>query len=93
MQAMLLDAQGQPLRLAEVPRPRAGPNQILLAVQACGVCRTDLHVMDGDLHEPRLPLILGHDEFRQLARAAVQRVRMLRPERVVTRNSGLTPSL
>ena len=61
MQAMLLDAQGQPLRLAEVPRPRAGPNQILLAVQACGVCRTDLHVMDGDLHEPRLPLILGHE--------------------------------
>lgn len=61
MQAMLLDAQGQPLRLAEVPRPRAGANQILLAVQACGVCRTDLHVMDGDLHEPRLPLILGHE--------------------------------
>lgn len=61
MKAMLLDAQGQPLRLAEVPRPRAGPNQILLAVQACGVCRTDLHVMDGDLHEPRLPLVLGHE--------------------------------
>ena len=61
MQAMLLDTPGQPLRLAEVPRPRAGANQILLAVQACGVCRTDLHVMDGDLHEPRLPLILGHE--------------------------------
>lgn len=61
MKAMLLDTQGQPLRLAEVPRPRAGANQILLAVQACGVCRTDLHVMDGDLHGPRLPLILGHE--------------------------------
>ncbi|HOG02769.1 MAG TPA: alcohol dehydrogenase catalytic domain-containing protein, partial [Accumulibacter sp.] len=61
MKAMLLDTQGQPLRLAEVPRPHAGANQILLAVQACGVCRTDLHVMDGDLHGPRLPLILGHE--------------------------------
>ncbi len=61
MQAMLLDAQGQPLRLAEVPRPKPEADQVLLEVRACGVCRTDLHVMDGDLQHPRLPLVLGHE--------------------------------
>jgi propanol-preferring alcohol dehydrogenase len=61
MKAMILDAQGQPLRLAEVPRPKPGADQVLLEVRACGVCRTDLHVMDGDLRQPRLPLVLGHE--------------------------------
>jgi propanol-preferring alcohol dehydrogenase len=61
MQAMLLDAQGAPLRLADIPRPRPGAGQILLEVRACGVCRTDLHVMDGDLQRPKLPLVLGHE--------------------------------
>ena len=61
MKAMLLDAQGQPLRLAEVPRPKPEADQVLLEVRACGVCRTDLHVMDGDLQHPRLPLVLGHE--------------------------------
>ena len=61
MKAMILDAQGQPLRLAEVPRPTPGADQVLLEVRACGVCRTDLHVMDGDLRQPRLPLVLGHE--------------------------------
>ena len=61
MKAMLLDVQGQPLRLAELPRPEPGPDQILIEVRACGVCRTDLHVLDGDLREPKLPLILGHE--------------------------------
>jgi propanol-preferring alcohol dehydrogenase len=61
MKAMILDAQGQPLRLAEVPRPKPGADQVLLEVRACGVCRTDLHVMDGDLRHPRLPLVLGHE--------------------------------
>ena len=61
MKAMILDAQGQRLRLAELPRPEPGPGEILLKVRACGVCRTDLHVMDGDLKEPKLPLILGHE--------------------------------
>ena len=61
MKAMLLDVQGQPLRLAELPRPEPGPDEILIAVRACGVCRTDLHVLDGDLRDPKLPLILGHE--------------------------------
>jgi propanol-preferring alcohol dehydrogenase len=61
MKAMLLDVQGRPLRLAELPRPTPAADQVLIEVRACGVCRTDLHVMDGDLRQPRLPLILGHE--------------------------------
>lgn len=61
MKAMLLDAPGRPLRLAEVPRPAPGPGEVLVRVAACGVCRTDLHVVDGDLTEPKLPIIPGHE--------------------------------
>src|SRR5438093_912719 len=57
---MLLDAPRTPLRPADVPVPRPGPGQLLLRVRACGVCRTDLHVMDGELKKPKLPLVLGH---------------------------------
>ena len=60
MRAMLLDGPRRPLRSADVPVPRPGPGQLLLRVRACGVCRTDLHVMDGELKRPKLPLILGH---------------------------------
>jgi propanol-preferring alcohol dehydrogenase len=60
MRAMLLEKQNQPLKLAEVPVPQPGPRQVLIRVHTCGVCRTDLHVLDGDLNEPKLPLILGH---------------------------------
>ena len=60
MRAMLLDAPRTPLRRADVPVPRPGPGQLLLRVGACGVCRTDLHVVDGELKKPKLPLILGH---------------------------------
>ena len=60
MRAALLDAPGRPLRLADVTEPRAGQGQVLLRVRACGVCRTDLHVIDGELTEPALPLIPGH---------------------------------
>ena len=61
MQAMLFDRPGQPLRLAELPVPQPGPEQILIKVAACGVCRTDLHIFDGELSQPKLPLILGHE--------------------------------
>ena len=62
MRAMVLDKQDQPLRLVELPKPSLlGPDEILVAVNACGVCRTDLHVKDGDLQQPKLPLILGHE--------------------------------
>jgi propanol-preferring alcohol dehydrogenase len=57
---MVLDRPGQPLRAAEVPDPGPGPGQVLLDVRACGVCRTDLHVVDGELPHPKLPLVLGH---------------------------------
>jgi alcohol dehydrogenase, propanol-preferring len=60
MRAMLLDAPGAPLREAEVAEPEPGSGQLLVRVQACGVCRTDLHVVDGDLPDPKLPLVLGH---------------------------------
>jgi propanol-preferring alcohol dehydrogenase len=60
MRAMVLEAQRQPLKLAEVPVAKPGTGQVLIKVHTCGVCRTDLHVLDGDLMEPKLPLILGH---------------------------------
>ena len=60
MRAMVLERQRQPLRLAELPEPEPGPGQVLLDVRACGVCRTDLHILDGDLTEPKLPLVPGH---------------------------------
>ncbi len=61
MRAMLLDAPGRPLRAADIPRPRPGPEQVLLRVRACGVCRTDLHVADGELPDATYPLVLGHE--------------------------------
>jgi propanol-preferring alcohol dehydrogenase len=60
MRAMLLDRPGQPLREAEVPEPEPGPGQLLVRVDACAVCRTDLHIVDGELTRPKLPLVLGH---------------------------------
>jgi propanol-preferring alcohol dehydrogenase len=60
MRAMILDAARTPLRLSDVPQPVPGPGQVLLRVRACGICRTDLHVVDGELAEPKLPLIPGH---------------------------------
>jgi len=60
MRAMVLDAPGTPLRLAETPDPVRGPDQVLVRVRACGVCRTDLHIVDGELTKPKLPLVLGH---------------------------------
>lgn len=61
MRAMVLPAAGRPLALEQVPRPEPGPQQVLIRVVACAVCRTDLHVLDGDLTTPKLPLIPGHE--------------------------------
>ena len=61
MKAMLLTQQGSPLVYTEVPAPVPNEQQLLLRVLACGVCRTDLHVIDGELQSPKLPLILGHE--------------------------------
>jgi propanol-preferring alcohol dehydrogenase len=60
VRATLLDQPGRPLRPAEVEEPSAGPGQLKLRVEACGVCRTDLHLRDGELSPGHLPLILGH---------------------------------
>jgi propanol-preferring alcohol dehydrogenase len=57
---MVLERPREPLRLREVPVPAPGPGQVLLRVHACGICRTDLHIVDGELTEPKLPLIPGH---------------------------------
>jgi propanol-preferring alcohol dehydrogenase len=57
---MLLDAAGGPLELRDVADPTPGDGEVLLRVRACGVCRTDLHVVDGELMQPKLPLIVGH---------------------------------
>jgi alcohol dehydrogenase, propanol-preferring len=61
MRAMLFEKPRQPLRLAEVPIPKPGVGQLLIRVHACAVCRTDLHVVDGELSKPKLPLIPGHE--------------------------------
>jgi propanol-preferring alcohol dehydrogenase len=60
MRAMVLEAPGAPLVERELPDPEPGPGQVLVRVRACGVCRTDLHVVDGELPDPKLPLVLGH---------------------------------
>ena len=60
MRAAILNSPGSPLRLADVPAPEPEAEQVLIRVRACGVCRTDLHVVDGELRDPKLPLIPGH---------------------------------
>ena len=61
MRAQVLTAAGRPLLATELPAPRPGPQQLLIAVHACAVCRTDLHVVDGELADPKLPLVPGHE--------------------------------
>jgi len=67
MRAMLLKTPGEPLELEELPDPEPGSGQLAIDVGACGVCRTDLHVVDGDLTDPELPLVLGHEIVGRVA--------------------------
>jgi alcohol dehydrogenase, propanol-preferring len=60
MRAMVLDAPNTPLRAAQLAEPEPGDGQVLLGVRTCGVCRTDLHIVDGELTHPKLPLLPGH---------------------------------
>ncbi|MDO3628377.1 zinc-dependent alcohol dehydrogenase family protein [Mucilaginibacter sp. BT774] len=61
MQAMIFEGVGKPLVLKQVPLPEFGVEQVLIKIIACGICRTDLHVLDGELNKPKLPLIPGHE--------------------------------
>jgi len=67
MRAMILQAPRQPLVEADIPVPVPGPGQLLIKVAACGVCRTDLHVVDGELSNPKLPLVPGHQIVGRVA--------------------------
>ncbi len=67
MRAMVLDGPGQPLRLVDRPRPEPGAGQVLVKVLACGVCRTDLHVADGELPQARYPIVPGHEIVGRVA--------------------------
>jgi propanol-preferring alcohol dehydrogenase len=70
MRALVLREQGRPLEEATVHDPAPGPGEALLRVLACGVCRTDLHVVDGELRHPKLPLVLGHEIVAEVVESA-----------------------
>lgn len=67
MKAMVLEAPARPLCLKEIEIPDCGPDQVLIRIHACAVCRTDLHVVDGELSQPKLPLIPGHEIIGDIA--------------------------
>jgi propanol-preferring alcohol dehydrogenase len=78
MRVMLLERTGEPLREVEWPAPVAGRNQVLIRVAACALCRTDLHIVDGELAQPKLPLVLGHEIVGQVVQlgAGANRLRI-----------------
>jgi alcohol dehydrogenase, propanol-preferring len=78
MHAMVLQEPGKPLISCELPVPEPGPEQVLIKIHACGVCRTDLHILDGELDKPKLPLIPGH-EITGIAVRTGQRVKDFQP--------------
>ena len=82
MHAMLLDGARRPLRAADIADPTPGPGQVRVRVRACGVCRTDLHVYDGELREPKLPLILGHEIIGVVEESGPGAQRFARGDRV-----------
>ena len=82
MRAMVLERASEPLRLTELPDPVPGSGQVLLRVHACGVCRTDLHILDGELAEPKLPLVPGHQIVGTVAAVGEGAERFAAGERV-----------
>jgi len=82
MRAMILERQRQPLALAELPDPRPGAGEVLVSVRACGVCRTDLHIADGELTEPKLPLAMGHQIVGTVAGAGEGAERFAEGQRI-----------
>jgi propanol-preferring alcohol dehydrogenase len=82
MRAMALERQGEPLRQLDLPEPEPGPGQLLLAVSACGVCRTDLHIADGDLPQHKQLLVPGHQIVGEVVAAGEGTERLGIGERV-----------
>lgn len=82
MTAMLLDAPGRPLRRAELPIPQPHGHEILIRVTACAVCRTDLHIVDGELPPHRMPIVPGHEIVGWVAGAGAQANRFAAGQRV-----------
>jgi len=82
MRAMLLEQPGEPLRPAELDDPAPGPGQVLVSVHACGVCRTDLHILDGELARPKLPRVMGHQIVGRIAGAGEGAERFAVGERI-----------
>jgi propanol-preferring alcohol dehydrogenase len=76
MRAMVLEKAGEPLTLKIIPLPRPAAGQVLVKVLACGVCRTDLHIVDGELNHPKLPLVPGHEIVGQVAATGEQVTRL-----------------
>ena len=82
MRAMVLDRPGTALMLRERPIPRPGPGEILIEIEACGVCRTDLHVVDGELPPAKLPIVPGHEIVGRVAAVGANVTGFARDERV-----------
>jgi propanol-preferring alcohol dehydrogenase len=82
MRAMLLESATTPLRLKELPSPEPGLREILIRVAACGVCRTDLHIVDGELPQPKLPLVIGHQIVGRVEGAGPGSARFQKGQRV-----------
>ena len=82
MKAMVLAAPGEPLRESELRPPEPGPGEVVVSVAACGVCRTDLHIVDGELPDPKLPLVPGHQAVGRGAAAGAGAERFRPGDRV-----------
>jgi propanol-preferring alcohol dehydrogenase len=82
MRGMLLIQPRQPLQLMEIPVPRPAAGQVLVHISACAVCRTDLHIVDGELSQPKLPLIPGHEIIGRIVELGTGVERFKQDERV-----------
>ena len=82
MRAIVLEQQGRPLVAADLPEPTPGRGEALVRVHACGVCRTDLHIIDGELADPKLPLVLGHQVVGEVVASGPGEARFEPGERV-----------
>ncbi|HEY7535996.1 MAG TPA: zinc-dependent alcohol dehydrogenase family protein [Thermodesulfobacteriota bacterium] len=82
MRAMVLEEPGKPLKAIELSVPRPSHDQVLIRVNACGICRTDLHIVDGELPNPKLPLIPGHEIVGNVIKTGEQVVRFSIGDRV-----------